>query len=180
MRITLFLIAATLILLACSTPTPYQRVSAANPSAGGYSEQQIETNRWKVTFSGNSLTSRDTVERYLLFRAAQLTTQQGYDWFEAADRSVHDNSHYYSDPDPFFADWGGAYWHMYRGNSFWGGGYWGSEGLASIDVEKVTSYDATVEVLMGHGSKPSDPDAYTAQDVINHLQSSIHYPSANT
>ena len=32
--------------------------------------------RWKVSFSGNSLTDRNTVETYLLYRAAELTDQQ--------------------------------------------------------------------------------------------------------
>ena len=63
--------AAALTLSACETATPYQPISAQHATAsGGYSEQQIEANRWKVEFAGNSLTSRQTVERYLLFRSA--------------------------------------------------------------------------------------------------------------
>jgi hypothetical protein len=180
MKLSALFVSLAFGLAACSTPTPYQPVSASNQSSGGYREQQIETNRWKVEFSGNSLTSRETVERYLLFRAAQLTKLQGYEWFEAADRAVHDNSRYYSDPDPFFSGWGGSYWHMYRGGALWGGGYWGSPGLAPIDIQKVTSYDATIEITMGHGSKPTVADSYAAQDVIDHLQASIRYPSAMT
>jgi hypothetical protein len=42
----------------------------------GYSDQQIESNRFRVSFAGNSLTARETVERYLLYRAAELTVQQ--------------------------------------------------------------------------------------------------------
>ena len=79
--------AAALSLSACETATPYQPITAQKAtSSGGYNEQQIEANRWKVEFSGNSLTSRQTVERYLLFRSAQLTLAQGFDWFQAVDR----------------------------------------------------------------------------------------------
>ena len=39
---------ATLTLQACATGTHY--TPAARPGAPGYSEQQIETDRWRVTF----------------------------------------------------------------------------------------------------------------------------------
>ncbi|MEJ0026521.1 MAG: hypothetical protein WDN01_10875 [Rhizomicrobium sp.] len=175
-----FVIAAGLGLAACTTATPYQPESADHPSAGGYSEQQIESDRWKVEFSGNSLTSRDTVERYLMFRSAQLTVQQGYDWYEAVDRHTDKKTSYFSDPDPYFAGWPGGYWNVYGGRRFgWASGYWGSAALAPIDVQEISRYTATVEITMGHGAKPDDPHAYAAADVISHLQGSIKYPSTD-
>lgn len=180
MKMAAFGIAAMFAQSACSSPTPYQRDSVTNPTAGGYNEQQIETNRWKIEFSGNSPTSRDIVERYLLLRAAQLTRQQGYDWFGASGRNVHRNNHYYSEPDPFFAGWPGSYWHLYRGRRLWGGGHWGVLALAPVEIQQITSYDATIEIAMGHGPKLADPSAYAAEDVISHLQTSIHYPPSDT
>ena len=50
-------LAALAALGACATATPYQ---AANTSDRGYSDQQVETNRWLVSFAGNSLTDRQT------------------------------------------------------------------------------------------------------------------------
>ena len=47
----------------------------------GFSERQIEANRFVVSFAGNTVTSRDTVERYLLFHAAEVTLRDGYDYF---------------------------------------------------------------------------------------------------
>ncbi|MCR9194047.1 MAG: hypothetical protein NXH88_04895, partial [Hyphomonas sp.] len=55
---------------ACATATPYQ---AALEGQKGYANQQIESNRWQISFAGNSLTDRQTVETYLLYRAAELT-----------------------------------------------------------------------------------------------------------
>ena len=60
-------------LAGCETATPYQPLNTANRDAGGYSDHQIEANRFQVSFSGNSVTSRETVERYLLYRSAELT-----------------------------------------------------------------------------------------------------------
>ncbi len=52
--VTAAALAAVLGLTGCETATPYQPLHAHNPNAsGGYSDQQIEANRWRVTFSGN-------------------------------------------------------------------------------------------------------------------------------
>ena len=175
-----YVIAAGLALAACTTATPYQPQSTENPSAGGYSEQQIEGDRWKVAFTGNSLTARDTVERYLMFRSAQLTVQQGYDWYETVDRHTEKKSSYSVDPDPYFAGWPGPYWGLYRGRGFgWSYGYWDSPGFAPTDIQEISRYTATVEITMGHGAKPREPNAYAAQDVIDHLKGSIKYPKTD-
>jgi hypothetical protein len=182
-------VAAALTLTACETATPYQPISArtANTS-GGFSEQQIEANRWRVAFAGNSLTSRQTVERYLLFRSAQLTLNQGFDWFQAVDRHTEQQTNYYGDADPFLGGWGGGLdWGLYRPGFGWGYGYGGFGGFGGFgyggfgggpfDVEQVTRYTATVEILMGHGAKPANnARAYDARSVVEHLQGAIQYP----
>ena len=64
-------VAATSLMLAgCMTETTYRPATGAGFAREGYSDRQIEANRFQVTFSGNTMTSRDTVERYLLFRAS--------------------------------------------------------------------------------------------------------------
>src|SRR6185369_6328552 len=121
-------------------------------SSRGYSESQIEANRWRVTFAGNSLTSRETVEGYLLFRAAELTVQQSYDWFSIAERNTDKNVRTYVDPYPFYSPWyGPSYgywrpsWRYYGGgygwrtwDPYWGGPFWGS----SVDIRTVEKFEA--------------------------------------
>jgi hypothetical protein len=170
-------VAAALTLTACETATPYQPITAhtANTS-GGFSEQQIEANRWKVAFAGNSLTARQTVERYLLFRSAQLTLNQGYDWFQAVDRHTNRKTDYVGDPGPY-PGWG-PYWGFYRRGFGWGYGYWGDPFWGGpVDIEQISRYTATVEILMGHGPKPANnPRAYDARSVVEHLLGTIQYP----
>ncbi len=192
MKRVLILAAAALSLSACETATPYQPITAQRAATqGGYSDQQIETNRWKVDFAGNSVTSRQTVERYLLFRSAQLTLKQGYDWFQAVDRHTEHQTSYYGDSDPYFGGWGGGpYWSLYRPGFGWGygfGGYGGFGGFGygdgfgggAFDIDQVTRYQASVEVQMFHGAKPaSNAHAYDARSVIEHLQGTIQYPKA--
>lgn len=78
---------ATSLLVACAhTPTPYQ----PRPDGGqyGYSEQGLEPDRIRVVFRGNTLTARETVENYLLYRAAEVTQQRGYAYFSPMQQEV--------------------------------------------------------------------------------------------
>lgn len=74
-----------LALGACATPTPYQ---ALEPDEGGYSEERLSEKQYRVVFRGNARTSPEQVERFLLRRAAELTLENGYDWFRATNRLV--------------------------------------------------------------------------------------------
>ncbi|MGB3457000.1 MAG: hypothetical protein WBG08_05935 [Litorimonas sp.] len=81
------LCAGAIALTACATATPYQ--PASQPGAfDGFSEQMIENDRARISFAGNSLTERDTVENYLLYRAAEKAVERGYDWFELQERDT--------------------------------------------------------------------------------------------
>ena len=48
---------------------------------GGYSDQQIARNIFKVTFKGNGYTGRQTVQNRAMLRAAELTLEKDYDLF---------------------------------------------------------------------------------------------------
>jgi len=58
-------LASASVLASCATPTPYQPASGSGAFRTGYWDEQIESDRFRVTFAGNSLTSRETVERFL-------------------------------------------------------------------------------------------------------------------
>ena len=80
---------SALVLLAvagCASPTPYR--PGWTGDGYGYGEQRIEDNRYRVSFTGNGATPRETVQNYLLYRAAELTLAQGADWFVVAARST--------------------------------------------------------------------------------------------
>jgi len=62
--------ASAAILSACATSTPYQPASTPG-GFDGFSQTMIENDRARITFGGNSLTKRDTVENSLLYRAAR-------------------------------------------------------------------------------------------------------------
>ena len=70
-----FILAAGL-LTACMGPTPYQ--PRLEGQSTGYTDRALTQNRYRVTFTGNSATPRETVESYLLLRAAEVTRAAGY------------------------------------------------------------------------------------------------------
>ena len=78
--------AALLALAGCATPSAY--APQTSPRSEGYSDRQLASNRFRVSFHGNSVTSREQVEDYLLRRAAEVTLQAGYSAFEFASRDT--------------------------------------------------------------------------------------------
>jgi hypothetical protein len=180
------LAAATLGLLllssACATPTAYQPLDPASRYSGGYYDQQIEENRFRVGFRGNTLTARETVETYLLFRAAELTLAQGYDWFMMADRHTERRSRTYVDRPFHSGPWGywGPYWSFHgrpfgwrTWDPYWGDPFWADR----IDVRTVDRYEATAEIVMGRGPKPPDDlRTFDARSVIDNLRHRIVVP----
>ncbi len=71
-------LAVLLLLGACAEPIPYQPAAVYGT---GFSEVAIEANRYRVAVRGNAATPVATLELHLLYRAAELTRQSGFDWF---------------------------------------------------------------------------------------------------
>jgi hypothetical protein len=176
-------IAGLLALAACTTPTPYQPYISGTTAPGGYSEQRIEDNRFRVAFAGNSVTARETVETYLLYRAAELTVQNGFDGFTMVHRDLDPNTeirvHDYGFGGPWGYGWWGPSWRYHYGGYWrhwhpWGGPFWAND----IDVYQVRRWEAIAEILMFKGQRPGDPTSFNARDVIENLRPRLVFPEA--
>lgn len=167
---------ACLALVACATAAPYR--AAENKNATGYSDQQIEGNRYRVTFAGNSITSVQQVENYLLYRAAELTTQQGYDYFVIASRETESKDRFVdmgAGPMAARGRYWGFGWQYYSPVAGWGFGY--DPFFDDVDLRQITKYKATAEIVMGRGAKPADNEhAYDARQVMANLGNTIKRP----
>lgn len=177
------LLAATvagLALAACATATPYQP-AGFNGQRGGYAEQRLEQNRFRVTFAGNSVTSREQVEMSLLLRSAELTAENGFDWFATVNRATDRDTRFVGSPDPFYSSRYGPYWGpswRYYRRGYWSPwDRWG--GMNDFDVRQIDRYEANAEIVMGRGPKPAgDPNAFDARDVIQNLGPRVTRPAA--
>lgn len=179
--------AAALVALAggCASPTPYQPLSSASRTAGGYSDQRLAEDRYRVTFAGNALTSRERVESYLLFRAAELTLEQGYDWFLVIDREMDHEIEREIRPDPTYRPWFGyddwrPYWRYRTLNSGWRN--WDpyhADPFFTRDVEVTTleRFEATAEIKLGRGTMPEGESQYLdAREVKAEIGPHVEHP----
>ncbi len=170
-------IGLSLGLAACETATPYQPFQRGTETWGGYSDQRLDANHIEVTFEGNTVTARSTVERYLLYRAAELTVAQGYDWFETVDRRTDvkgETTYWGGGPGWGWGGWGPS-WRFYGGGGWGPWGPWGGWGPGT--VSDVRQFEATAVVAMHHAPKPAGyPRALDAREVMNNLRLQIVLP----
>lgn len=155
--------AAILALAACGGPTAY---APAMNGADGFAERQIEGNRYRVQFRGNSLTDRETVETYLLYRAAEVTLASGHDHFRIVEQDVEPTTTYHGD---------GPGVGVFGSHGF---GYGTGIGLSlGTTLAPATSYEAVVNILVFKGPKPEgDPNAYDAREVIRLVGPTVRRP----
>jgi len=114
----LLMAASAAILAACATSTPYQ--PASKPGGfDGFSQTMIENDRARVTFGGNSLTERETVENYLLYRAAEIAVERGFDHFTLAERDTEQKTRLRSTGSSFGSGFGHGLYDPYFGYSFY-------------------------------------------------------------
>jgi hypothetical protein len=161
MRILLqrtFLAAGLLAALAvsgCESPATF---APRDGHLSGYTDERLGANRWRVTFTGNAATSRETVENYLLLRAAQVTLQSGYKWFVFDTRDTHARTSYHTEFDD---PWPGFHRHF---------GWYGWYGPGYADSYPTTDYEAYAEIVMLTPEQAkNEPRAFDASDVVARL-----------
>jgi hypothetical protein len=155
MRILIFsaAIAAAAVADVRAETTPYQP-SAFSRAHYGYAQTETDANRVRVSFSGNAETSRETVETYLLFRAAELTLERGYDYFVVADHDVEANTQYAVAGPPV------------------------PPIVPARRYREITSYSAVSDIIMHRGIRPPNlTNAFDARTVHANLARRISRPN---
>lgn len=147
---------AALILAGCVSPTPYQ----PRDNGQGYTEQKLEKDRYRVTFAGNSETPRETVENYLLYRAAEITLREGKDYFVVVTREGETHT---SVTRPEVGGMFGTGWGPSSNSTF--------SGLTVGTGTRTTEYYAQADILLHEGEKPKDNTrAYAARALMENLE----------
>lgn len=146
-------LAATLAACAATGPGGY---SASTGDNFGYTDMRIEQNRYRVVYRGSAGMPPEIVEDYAMRRAAELTLENGYDWFRIIAREIT---------------------HEERGGVSVGAGFgtgsYGRRSGVSVgvggDLGRVGANDyftARLEILMGEGDAPDEAEAYDASSVL--------------
>lgn len=143
-------------LAACATAGPY--AAASRPGGAGYSELRIENDRYRVSYRGAP--GQDAASNFVLYRAAELAVNNGYDWFIVDQRNVDANRP--SGPRVSVGVGGGSY------------GRHTSVGIGtSVGIPiggGAGSADASLEARFGRGPKPADANAYDARQILQSLR----------
>jgi hypothetical protein len=144
-------------LAACAT-TPTVYGPAATADAAGWRATKIEQDRYRVSFRGNPDKNGPQVEDLALRRAAEITLQDGYQWFRVVTRNT----------ELVDGRRGGGTSVGVGGSS---GSYGSSVGVGiGFDLSPDTrKYESSMEILLGRGPKPDDANAYDASSVMNRL-----------
>ena len=151
-----------LALAGCATPAPY--APRGPGQATGYTDRQLSDNRWRVTFTGNSVTPRETVENDLLLRAAEVTLAAGQTHFVFDTRDTRAHTRYDAIPTgPEFGPYGYGYWGF---RPRWGYDPFGPP----VEIVSSTKYESYAEiVLLNDAQAAREPRAVDARAVIAHL-----------
>lgn len=168
MRKVLTILAAA-TLAACATQTPY---GPADSRGYGFADQRIERDRYRISFRGNSLTTRGEVENALLLRAAEVTLENGYDHFiVVSDDTEKETRTRVSDLGPRY----GAFGYFGRGPfPYYARGY-GWAGYNDFEVRESQRYTAVAYIKLGKGPKPaSQIAAYDARQVQENLSATVY------
>lgn len=152
-----------LLLSACASLAPYG--PQQGPGGQGFSELRIESDRYRVTYNG--VGAPGPVADLALLRAADLTIDQGYDWFEVTQR--------YIDGRPDSA--GGVRPSVSVGYGSSSGRYgrygrYSSSGVGvgvGLNFSGPSPTSTVLEIRMGRGERPARGEAYDAREVRYNL-----------
>jgi hypothetical protein len=161
---------AVLTLLAgCAQPAAY--APRAPGQQTGYTDRQLAPNRWRVTFTGNSVTPREQVEDDLLLRAAEVTLAAGYSHFLFDTRDTKTDTRVTAFPD-------------YTPGPFWGRGWgfhpaWGYDPFGpDVDIMTTSRYQAYAEIVtLNADQAKQEPRAVDARAVVQHITQPAPPPS---
>jgi len=129
----------------CATQPTYQ--ARSEDSRYGYAEMLVQPNRIRVSYNGDTMTPRETVETYLLYRAAETTLEHGFDYFAIVAHDADEDSRVEMMGRPRFG---------------------------GISYREISNHTAMAEIVMFQGDEaPPIANIYDARQVQQSLQSRI-------
>ena len=149
-----------ILVAACASTSPYG--PAAKSGAMGYESLQIEESRFRVAYTDSEpARARDRA----LLRAAEITLEQGKDWFEITNAYASDETAPGSGSRTSVSI-GGASGSYGRSSSVGVGVGFGIP-VGSSSSGKVTE---VLEIVIGLNPKPDRPNVYDARSVDINLR----------
>jgi hypothetical protein len=165
-----------LLAMGCASTGVYQPLTGR----AGYAETRLDDGpRWQVEFLGDEVTSRETVETYLLYRSAELTLENGYDWFSSSARETTDEEEEVVRAERADTSPQQGWRPQWRRRERLRWTDWDPAGppephVMSAPVASNVLYSARAEIVMGRG--PAPEGAFVARQTLADLGPAIARP----
>lgn len=173
MKLAIPVLCGLVLATACAAGPEYR--PALTDDDQGYSSSMIDTGRYRVSYTGDSGQSASEVQNLALLRAAEVTLDNGGDWFEI----ITDNTSGDVRTRKRLADQGVNTMPELRRDCGVLGcttrGFPVSVRDSDIESETRVVYDHTMEILIHQGTKPPNtPTAYDARETAANLRTTIN------
>jgi hypothetical protein len=165
-------LSAILLLAGCAAESPYK--PAARPDAVGYSDTKLANDHYRIVFKGTSATSADKTRDYALYRAAQLTLENGGDWFQVANKNTEESKRVV-DSGPDFVSPPQTVVYQRCGLVTCQSvvsttpGYVVDDGITTT----TSQYTSQLDIVIGKYPKPDSTQAYDARELVANLKSTV-------
>ena len=147
--------------------------------------QKKGATRYHLVVKGHQFPSRDAIEKYLLYRAAELTLDQHDGWFTLIETRAKGDTAPPSKPDPEglrfsfrMAYWRPAWRYKLAGATAWQS--WSAFSGAAFpvtDPKTVTDFEVSADIVLHKGNmNDADPLAYEAGAVSDLLVNQVSPP----
>lgn len=160
-------------------------VKPAGP--GVFTLHKLSATRFQLTVAGHAFTTREAIEKYLAFRAAQLTQDQGNQWFSFVEHRTKgdkvpvpkrdsDGPSYSFRLEFFRPVWryktkaapAWKNWSPFSGTAFWANG---------IDPKTISDFTLTADIRLHKGQvQGDDPLAFDAGALSDYLINQVEPP----
>ena len=147
------------LLSACASGPAYR--PAVEPDDYGYRDTLLTSDRYRVSFSGDSGMARETVENFALFRAADVAVNRGATRFRINSRETSPVTSYSG---------GGPSTSIGYG---WGYPFWGTSIGYSTGGASRTRYETVLEIQIGDEVPEQGQDVYNATELKRNLSTAV-------
>jgi hypothetical protein len=158
-------------------------VPSAKP--GVFTLQKKDATRYHLMVKGHQFNSRDAIEKYLLYRAAELTLDQHDSWFTLIETRAKGDTAPRSKPDPegLRFSFRMAYWRPVWRYKLAGAPAWrnwspfSGAAFPLTDPKTVTDFEVSADIVLHKGTmSDADPLAYEAGAVSDLLVNQVSPP----
>jgi len=151
------LLAIVLVSLAACA-TPYGKYGAL----GGYTDSRIDENTFTISVDTNGFTSQQTTSMHAMYRAAELTVENGFDFFVIANTANDSKSMAMTMPTSSTST---------TTVSRYGSGAMArtTTNYGPVTTMPVAFPNSTLVIKSFKGTKPDQGDAYDAREVMTYL-----------